>query len=137
MKMKDCIFCNIANGKIPSKKVYEDKDSFAFLDIDPITIGHTILVPKKHFKTIADMSPDELCKIAPAIEKISKAIMKLADGMNIGQNNNKVAGQVVDHVHFHLIPRYKNDKSGFFWKHTTRIDEKHSDEFLKKIKGLL
>jgi histidine triad (HIT) family protein len=134
--MKDCLFCKIANSKIKSQKIYEDKHSFAFLDIDPVNIGHTLVIPKKHFKTLADMSPKDLSNIAPVIAKISKSILKIADGMNIGQNNNRVAGQLVDHVHFHLIPRYKGDGHILNWKHA-KVTKEANEKFLKKIKKLL
>jgi histidine triad (HIT) family protein len=134
--MENCIFCKIVKGEVLCKKVYEDKDSIAFLDIEPINIGHTLVVPKKHFKNISEMSSDDLAKISPAITKISKAILKIADGLNINQNNNRIAGQLVEHVHFHLIPRYIDDGSEFHWTHV-KVSRKDSEDFLEKIKKFL
>ncbi len=135
--MKECIFCKIASGDIPSKKVYEDAHAFAFLDAEPLNIGHTLVVPKKHFETIDEMSAKELANMSKAIEKVSKGIMKLSDGMNILQNNNKIAGQVVPHVHFHLVPRYNGDGHVPEWDRKHNITGEQSNEFLGKIKSFL
>jgi histidine triad (HIT) family protein len=134
--MKDCIFCKIARKEIPAKIFYEDKYSIAFLDINPVNIGHTLVIPKKHFETIKDMSPEELCELIPAINKISKGILKMADGLVISQRNNRAAGQVVDHVHFHLIPRYKNDGHED-WVAKRKVSEQESSDFIAKIKSFL
>ncbi len=135
--MTNCIFCKIASGEIPSKKVYEDNHAFAFLDTSPGNVGHTLVIPKKHFETIDKMNKKELDKVTEAILKISGGIMKLADGMNIVQNNNKVAGQLVSHVHFHLIPRYKGDGHRIGWDRNENVTEDQSKEFLEKIKTFL
>jgi histidine triad (HIT) family protein len=135
--MKECIFCKIASGDIPSKKVYEDVHAFAFLDAEPLNIGHTLIVPKKHFETIDEMSSKELANMSKAIEKVSKGVMKLSEGMNILQNNNKIAGQVVPHVHFHLVPRYSGDGHVPEWGRKHNITEDQSNEFLRKIKSFL
>lgn len=135
--MKECIFCKIIKKEIPVKTYYEDKHSIAFLDINPVNVGHTLVIPKKHFETINEMNKVELDKLSEAILKISKGIMNISDGMNIMQNNNKVAGQVVPHVHFHLIPRYKNDGYKFNWKRGSKVTEKENEEFLNKMKSFL
>ena len=135
--MKDCIFCKLISGKIPCKIVYEDKYSLAFLDAEPLNIGHTLVVPKKHTETIDQMSSGDLAKLSKAIVKVSNGIMKLSDGMNVLQNNKKVAGQLVPHVHFHLVPRYNGDGHVPEWKRAHNITEKQSDSFMKKIKKLI
>ena len=137
VKMEDCVFCKILKGEVPAKKYYEDEHAFAFLDNNPVNIGHTLVVPKKHFKTIDKMDKLELNKLSEAILKISRGIMKIADGLNIQQNNGKVSGQAVPHVHFHLIPRYKDDGYKFDWKLGKPVTEKHNNDFLKKIKSFL
>ena len=105
-----CIFCKIIAGEIPSTKVYDDEDVFAFLDIKPVNPGHTLVIPKKHYENIHD-TPDVLFgKVAVAAKKIADAILKLgAKGVNIGMNNGAVAGQVVFHAHMHVMPRYGKD----------------------------
>lgn len=104
-----CIFCKIVNGEIPSYKIYEDNDFLAFMDISPATIGHTLVIPKKHYDSI--FSLDEDTKIFSLVIKLSKVIKEALDleGMNILNNNGEVAGQSVKHFHIHLIPRYKDD----------------------------
>ena len=109
--MENCIFCKIIKGDIPCSKIYEDEHSFAFLDINPASPkgGHTLVLPKKHYETISDIPDSELNDLSKTIKKISKALLKYAPGMNIIQNNKKIAGQYVNHLHFHLVPRFEND----------------------------
>ena len=108
IKMENCIFCKIANGEIPSNKVFENDKVFAFLDISPATKGHTLVIPKKHYENIFDI-PEELLK---EIIKVSQKIAKLlkeklgAEGINLLNSNNKTAQQDVFHYHMHVIPRY-------------------------------
>ncbi len=109
--MKDCLFCKIVAGEIPSSKIYEDANVLAFLDIKPVNPGHTLVIPKKHFENIHD-TPDELvAKMTVVAKKIAGAIQKNlgAEGVNIGMNNGAVAGQVVFHAHVHVMPRYGKD----------------------------
>ena len=110
-KQSDCIFCKIVEGGLPAYKVYEDSSVVAFLDIFPIHPGHVLVVPKKHFVDIFDTPEEELQGIIAAAKKISPAVMKAtkADGINIGMNNKPASGQVVMHVHMHVIPRFKDD----------------------------
>ncbi len=106
----DCIFCKIIKGELPSTKVYEDEDVLAFLDIKPVNPGHTLVIPKKHFKNVHDMPDEMFAKVAVASKKISDAILKLgAKGVNIGMNNGEAAGQIVFHAHVHVMPRYGQD----------------------------
>lgn len=107
----DCIFCKIVSGTIPSTKVYEDADCLAFLDISPIVKGHTLVIPKPHHETISDVPVALLGKVIAAVQKVVLAQKKgiKADGVNVAQANGSIAGQVVPHLHFHIIPRFKND----------------------------
>lgn len=114
--MGDCIFCKVVKGDLPHYKVYEDKHVLAFLDASPATKGHTLVIPKKHVKTVDKLSEKEMMYLGKGVLKISKALLKFNQGMNIMQNNNSIAGQEVDHVHFHLVPRNKTDKGRFSWK---------------------
>lgn len=110
-KESECIFCRIARKEISSEIVYEDRNFLAFLDIRPATEkgGHTLVIPKKHYDIITDMPDKEIAGMMAAVKKVSGALLKISEGLNILQNNKKAAGQFVNHVHFHLIPRYKND----------------------------
>ncbi len=106
----DCIFCKIIKGEIPSTKVYEDADVFAFLDIKPVNPGHTLIIPKKHFENIHETPDDVLAKVVIVAKKIADAIVKIgAKGVNIGMNNGAIAGQSVFHAHIHVMPRYGKD----------------------------
>ncbi|MBU0662841.1 MAG: HIT family protein [Candidatus Diapherotrites archaeon] len=111
MEEKECIFCKIIEGEIPSDKIYEDEQTFAFLDIAPTTKGHALIVAKNHAENIEAVSEDDLCAMAATVKKIGKAIMDAlgVEGYNVIINNRKAAGQVVPHVHFHIIPRYPDD----------------------------
>ena len=108
---KSCIFCKIVKGELPCSKIYEDKDTFAFLDIYPINKGHTLIIPKQHFMNIFDVPEPVLKTLVAATKKIAEAVAKgmNCDGVNVGMNNNSAAGQVVYHIHFHVIPRFKDD----------------------------
>jgi len=115
--MPDCIFCKIVSGQVPCTQVYEDEACLAFLDIGPISPGHTLLIPKKHYEAVMEMSAAEaaaLFKPAAALAAAVKTALK-ADGINVLQNNGASAGQVVPHLHIHLIPRWPGDGLGFRW----------------------
>ncbi len=102
-----CVFCQIAAGRIPSIRIYEDEDFIAFMDIAPQTEGHFLVVPRAHYETIADMPDSLLAKVMPLARKLGRAAsdgLEIA-GFNLLQNNGRVAGQEVDHWHLHLIPR--------------------------------
>jgi histidine triad (HIT) family protein len=111
MPENNCIFCKIITGEIPSYKVYEDDSVIAFLDINPVSEGHTLVVPKDHFEKFDECSDSVSEAIGPRIRKISKAVSTAvgADGYNLLCNNGRAAGQLVGHVHFHIIPRNNGD----------------------------
>jgi histidine triad (HIT) family protein len=114
--MDDCIFCKIVAGTIPSHKVYEDADTLAFLDAHPTASGHTLVIPKKHVKNIFDVDEKSLAAAMHTVRKISPAVRDAvgAHGLHINSNHEAAAGQIVFHLHFHIIPRH--DRSEFvFW----------------------
>lgn len=106
--MSDCLFCKIIEGEIPSLKVYEDEHVFAFMDIMPLTKGHTLLIPKAHCKDLFEMPEDVARNLYAAAPKVANAIKAAFNpvGMNTVNNNGEAAGQTVFHYHLHLIPRY-------------------------------
>jgi len=108
---KDCIFCKIVRGEIPAKRIYENDNFFSILDANPIVEGHSLIISKKHFETILNMPEDLGSELLDCIKKTALKIMdeKKAEGFNIVNNTFKVAGQIVKHVHFHIIPRKKDD----------------------------
>jgi len=107
----DCLFCKIAQGSIPSAKVYEDDSLVAFLDIKPVNPGHVLIIPKQHYPSLLE-TPEavagSLLAIAPSLGKALMQATK-AEGFNVAVNTGRVAGQVVDHVHVHLMPRHAGD----------------------------
>jgi len=109
--MTDCIFCKIINREIPSDIIYEDDQVMAFMDIRPVSRGHALVVPKVHSEDFLSTDDAALEYITPKVKQIANAVMIAmnADGINITTNHGAAAGQVVFHLHFHLIPRYKND----------------------------
>lgn len=109
--MTDCIFCKIVSKDIPGKIVYENEQVLAFLDINPVARGHTLIIPKKHATDIFDLDEESAGEILKAAKKISTAIMQSlgASGVNLLNANRKEAGQTVFHYHMHIIPRYSED----------------------------
>ena len=136
--MTDCIFCKIIKGEIPCSKVYEDSKTIAFLDITPCNKGHTLVLPKKHYETMDDIPPEELQDLIVKIQKVAKAVVKAvnAEGYNVNQNNKKAAGQVIDHIHFHIIPRFSDDGHSFDWTHA-KYEENEMDKVKEKISSFL
>lgn len=107
--MHNCIFCGILSGEIPAQKVYEDAHSLAFLDINPVSKGHTLVIPKTHYDVLSAMPEKEFLAYMQTVQKVVKGLMKYTDAVNILENNGKDAGQLVAHVHFHIIPRRPGD----------------------------
>lgn len=118
MKDNDCIFCKIANGEIPSRTLYEDEDFRVIMDLVPATKGHSLILPKEHYKNIYEIADDTAAKVLPLAKKMAALMTEKlgADGFNIVQNNNEVAGQTVFHFHVHLIPRYNDDNQSLVMK---------------------
>lgn len=132
--MTDCIFCKIAKGEIPCDKIYEDKNVLAFLDISPVNKGHTLVIPKKHFETLMDADEITLMETIKIVKKLGKAVMKSmkSDGINISINNYKAAGQIIPHLHIHIIPRFSNDGLKIDWPIKKDIDMKKTAESIRK-----
>ena len=131
--MMTCLFCKIVSGKIPSHKVFENDDILAFLDINPVNPGHTLVVPKKHFADMSDTPEEILCKMISTAKMIGAKIMDElgADGYNLGLNNKPAAGQVVGHVHLHIMPRYKGDNLKLWPGQNT--NEEELDKIAQKL----
>lgn len=107
----DCLFCKIIKGEIPSAKVYEDDELIAFLDIKPVNPGHVLIIPKQHFASMVE-TPEALAgSMMALVPSLGKAVMQAAaaKGFNVAVNNGRVAGQLVDHVHLHIMPRHEQD----------------------------
>ena len=128
---EECIFCQIVKKKIPSQILFENDRNLAFLDIFPVSKGHTIVTPKKHYISLEDIPVDELTKLYETVKSVSSIIHKKLkiDGYNILQNNFRAAGQVINHFHVHIIPRSRED--GKFQLLIPR--EQSKEDELKKI----
>ncbi len=109
--MPDCIFCKIIRGDAPALIVYEDDAAMAFLDITPVNVGHTLVVPKAHYENFAETADDALAKLFPLVKRVAKAAAAAtgAHGFNVGINTGHAAGQVVMHTHIHVMPRFDGD----------------------------
>ncbi len=116
--MNDCIFCRIARGELPCTKVYEDPEVLAFMDIGPIVKGHVLVIPKAHVDPLTAAPPALLGRIMSVVQQVAAAQQKglKADGINLHQSNGACAGQVVPHLHFHVIPRFNNDGHRWNWQ---------------------
>lgn len=135
--MADCVFCKIVAGEVPSQKVYEDEHYLAFLDINPINPGHTLVVPKAHFADLMVAPVETAAGLMRVAKNIAPAVVAGAgaEGFNLGLNNGRVAGQIVDHVHLHIMPRLAND--GHKLWHGTPYAEGEAAVIAEKIRNAL
>ena len=130
------IFEKIVEGEIHSHKIYEDDTFFAFLDITPKKKGHTLIIPKKPFKNLLEISGDVSEKYLQVVQKVANAVVlgTKAAGFNLIMNNGEAAGQEVFHLHFHIIPRYENDTVDLNpGTHEKYSDTKEMEEFKNSI----
>ena len=136
--MEDCIFCKIASGKIPSARVYEDDDVIAFMDIGPISDGHTLVVPKFHCEWLHECPPEILGKLSGCLSRIAGAVQEAmgSEGYNVLCNNGRAAGQLVAHVHFHVIPRNSGDGVMAKWP-SYKYPEGKAEQLAEKIRQKL
>ena len=130
--MQDCIFCKIVKGEIPSAKIYEDEKTLAFLDIAPVNIGHTLVIPKEHFRSIYEIPENLLAETMKTAKKISGVIKNTSDGVNVTINNGGAAGQIIFHFHVHVIPRLASDGFGP-WHGRRPYKEGEMQEVARKI----
>lgn len=113
----DCLFCKIVAGEIPCAKLLDSEHALAFLDIGPVAKGHALLIPKAHYNTMDEMPPEAAAAMFRHLPALVKAVQSITgcEGLNVLQNNGAIAGQVVPHVHVHLIPRDPGGKFTFNW----------------------
>jgi len=115
--MEDCVFCKIAKGEIPCDKIYENDNFFSIPDANQKVEGHSLIISKKHFENVLDLPSSLGMELIDCIKKTALKVLEKekAEGFNLVQNNFEVAGQLVKHVHFHILPRKKGDKSPFVY----------------------
>jgi histidine triad (HIT) family protein len=134
----DCVFCRIIAGDIPSYKVYEDDYALAFLDINPITRGHALVLPKTHVTKLSKLEGEYLPGLMLALKKVAIAIEDALqpEGLNVFLNQGEVAGQVVPHLHIHLVPRNRGDGLEFITPKAEMTVEEFN-KISKKISSLI
>ncbi len=134
----NCIFCKIVGGQIPCLKVFEDDTVLSFLDIGPLTRGHTLVIPKAHYATASDIPPELLSQVAARIPLIAKAVLAAtgARAYHILANNGREAQQSVEHLHFHVLPRYAGSKFHVPWE-AGKLDLAEGAAFAGKVREML
>ena len=137
--MNSCIFCKIVAGEIPSIRVYEDADVLAFMDIGPLVKGHTLVIPKSHHNLISETPDDVLAKVIAVVRKVAQAqkVGLGTDGVNIHQANGAAAGQVVPHLHFHVVPRFHHDGHHWNWTPHPYADLSEASALASRIQSAL
>jgi histidine triad (HIT) family protein len=132
---EDCIFCKIVQKQAPASVVYEDDVILAFMDIRPVSEGHTLVIPKHHYRDIFDTPPSLLAATHKIAQKISSPVKKVtnADGISIVQQNGVAAGQDIFHIHVHIIPRFQGRKTPHF-RDLTVVDREILDKVAERIK---
>ena len=137
MTLADCIFCDIINGKLPCHLIYKDDNHIVILDRYPIDVGHSLIITKKPYEKLTDMSVKEIAELFSKIPKIVKAIIKAtkADAFSIAQNNGKAAKQIIPHVHVHIIPRY--NATGTLWTQRKIMEDNDLNNLAQKIRSFV
>ncbi|MFC1737710.1 HIT family protein [Planctomycetota bacterium] len=135
MSPDDCIFCKMAAGEIPFTKIYEDEFVLAFLDIGPISDGHTLVISKEHFEKLHACPSEVLSEVASRLGKVAEAVSEgmSSAGYNVLCNNGRAAGQLVNHLHFHIIPRNAGDGLFGNWP-SYKYKESEAEKIAEKIR---
>jgi len=133
-----CIFCKIVAGEIPCFKLFEDAETLAFMDINPVHDGHALVIPKAHSPNVFEIAPEDFAAAARTATKVAKAVNAAVrpDGINLMQANGEGAGQSVGHFHLHIIPRRAEDMLLFNWDPKPG-DPAHIGEVADRIRGFL
>jgi histidine triad (HIT) family protein len=134
----DCIFCKIVKGEVPCFKLFEDAETLAFMDINPVHDGHCLVIPKAHYATVFEIAPEVMAAAARTTAKVAKAVSHAVnpEGLNLIQANGPGAGQSVGHFHFHVFPRRTDDGVPINWDPKPG-DMAHIAEVAEKIRGFL
>ena len=137
MTLTDCIFCDIINGKLPCHLIHKDENHIVILDRYPIDVGHSLIITKKPYEKLTDMSVEEIMDLFSKIPKIISAIIKAtkADGFSIAQNNGKAAKQIIPHVHVHIIPRYNATET--LWTQRKLVNDIELNKLVRKIRSFV
>ncbi|MDY6771023.1 MAG: HIT family protein [Candidatus Nanohaloarchaea archaeon] len=132
--MSDCPFCKIASHDLDSYTVYEDDETMAFLDVNPVSRGHMLVIPKTHAGHLSDLDSTTTRALFETVQKMANGINTALNpgGINILQSNGETAGQEVPHVHVHLIPRYEDDDISFDFE-PSELDEDEATTLVDKL----
>ena len=131
---ENCVFCKIIRGEIPAYKIYEDEFAIAILDINPLSKGHTLVIPKRHYSRLTEMDEEFYQGFMRALRIVARLIEeKLSKDYNILVNQGKRANQEIEHLHVHIVPRYGNEQI-YVWK-THRLTKEEAEEVLKKLRS--
>lgn len=137
---EDCIFCSIVAGDIPSRTVHEGEHTFAFLDVNPLARGHTLVIPKAHHETVTEMPDDVREAVFATAGRLTPAVEAAvdADATTIGMNNGEASGQEVPHAHVHVVPRFDDDGVGpihRLWAERPSLSDAELDDVAAAIRG--
>ena len=133
----DCIFCKIAKGDIPAKIITQTEKSIAFMDAFPLTPGHSLVIPKKHYQKVQEIPKDENSDLFETVRTVLSKVDNLTKATLVAIHNGKESGQEIPHVHVHLIPRISGDSAGpvhSMFKSTEKLSEEQTNEIYKKLK---
>lgn len=134
MPADQCAFCRIVAGELPASIVYEDDDHVAFLDVRPLFEGHTLVVPRVHVETLADLPPERLAPFFAVVQRLSVAVPEAMQAAGTFVAMNNVVSQSVPHLHCHVVPRnFKDGLRGFFWPRTKYADDAARDAVAARI----
>jgi histidine triad (HIT) family protein len=132
--VSDCVFCKIIAGELAASIVYEDEDHVAFLDARPLFEGHTLLVPRAHVETLADLPPDAVAPFFTLTQRLAVAVPQAMDAAGTFVAMNNIVSQSVPHLHCHVVPRnFKDGLRGFFWPRTKYADDAAREAVAAKI----
>ena len=137
--MKDCVFCKIVRGELPCDLIYDDELVLAFLDIAPLAPGHTLIIPKEHHTSVTTLPAEPSARLMQMAPVLGSALMRAtgAGGFNLLLSNGTVAGQVVPHVHMHIIPRSPDDGIVLPTRTVGHGSEADKEEMLQKVRARL
>ncbi|MGQ0771202.1 MAG: HIT family protein [Nitrososphaerota archaeon] len=133
----DCIFCKIVNGQIKTRIVLETKNSMAFLDVFPLSKGHTLVIPKNHYEKIQQMTDADNKDLFDAVHKVMKKVDSLTGATLLAVHDGRGAGQEIPHVHVHLIPRSTDDSASavhHMFNNRPKLSDSEFDQILSKLK---
>lgn len=135
--MNNCSFCDIARGSAPARVVYETQETLAFFPLAPAVVGHTLVIPRAHIPDIWSLSDTQAGSVAIATLSVARAVRRALrpNGMNIINSNGAAASQTVEHLHFHVVPRWDDDDFGAIWPTSKPISAEIKDDIAQRIRS--